>query len=250
MKTSEKILKYSIGVLFLLLYMLVATISAICSIDFFNLSHSQTMSICLAIAFELGAMCSLCAGVFMKSNRTLSFSLFILLTLFQMMGNVFHSYTNLTDGFINWIELFGLVDLELIAQKRVVAAVSGAILPIVALGFIKCFVDYNDKEESSSEDKFNDKNTNSTVEIKPKEIINSEIQEKIPIKENLINKNINVKPVEHKKQEQKNNNISNKPEKQNIVSKLFHKKKLQKQEELKNEKQDHKIIDIDPSTLI
>jgi len=233
MNKSEKILKYSIGILFLLLYMLVATISAICSIDFFNLSHSQTMSICLAIAFELGAMCSLCAGVFMKSNRTLSFGLFTLLTLFQMMGNVFHSYTNIMEGYIEWINLFGLDELEEIAQKRIVSIVSGAILPIVALGFIKCFVDYNDKSESHLDDKSN----NSTeTETSPEKTVVDEVktEEKQP------EKKIESSPV-------KKETASSTPAKPQLKVEPKVETKKQDTEEPKTE---HKFVDLDPSTMI
>lgn len=237
MKRSEKVMRYAIGILFLLLYMLVATISAICSIDFFNLSHSQSMSICLAVAFELGAMCSLCAGVFMKSNRTLSFGLFTLLTLFQMMGNVFHSYTNLTDGFVEWINLFGLDELEEIAQKRIVAIVSGAVLPIVALGFIKCFVDYNDKQDNTLEDKFNEEETLPEIESTP-------VEEK-------------PEPViteEPKVEEPKTEEPKRKPSLiQNSIKSKEQPKKVEKKVETKVEepkKEEHKFVEVDPATMI
>jgi hypothetical protein len=59
----------------------------------------------------------------------------------QAMGNMYYAYVHLTN-FQGWIELFGLVEEELIYQKRILSIVSGAILPIVALGFIKSLVDY------------------------------------------------------------------------------------------------------------
>jgi hypothetical protein len=57
------------------------------------------------------------------------------------MGNAYYAYIHL-NNFQGWIELFGLIDEELIYQKRVLSIVSGAILPVVALGFIKSLVDY------------------------------------------------------------------------------------------------------------
>jgi hypothetical protein len=76
-----------------------------------------------------------------KMNRWLVWFLFILLTLFQMMGNMYDAYVSLHD-FRGWSELFGLEGEDAIAQKRILAVISGAILPIVALGFIKALVDY------------------------------------------------------------------------------------------------------------
>jgi len=59
----------------------------------------------------------------------------------QAMGNAFFAYTHLND-YQSWVELFGLVDSDPIEQKRILSIVSGAILPLVALGFIKSLVDY------------------------------------------------------------------------------------------------------------
>jgi len=58
-----------------------------------------------------------------------------------MMGNAYNAYINLSE-FSQWIELFGLVEEDPITQKRILAIISGAILPLVALGFIKSLVDY------------------------------------------------------------------------------------------------------------
>jgi hypothetical protein len=72
----------------------------------------------------------------------------------QMQGNMYYAFTNLED-FQSWSELFDLIEEEPIFQKRVLSAVSGAILPLVALGFIKSLVDYikpQDDEEFTPED--------------------------------------------------------------------------------------------------
>ena len=58
-----------------------------------------------------------------------------------MMGNTYYAFTNLQD-YQSWVELFGLVDEDPLYQKRILSIISGAILPLVALGFIKSLVDY------------------------------------------------------------------------------------------------------------
>ena len=137
--------------IFLSLYFLVATISMINSVAFFDLAHDGFMNWALAIGFELGAAASLAAIIILdKTNRTMVWSLFILLTCFQMMANSFHAFINLED-YMGWIELFGLEEEEPIFQKRVLSIVSGAILPIVALGFIKSLVDYIRPEQSEDQ---------------------------------------------------------------------------------------------------
>jgi hypothetical protein len=106
----------------------------------------------LAIAFEIGAAASLASLIVLdKLNRGLVWSLFITLTLMQMMGNTYYAYTNIHD-FQSWVELFGLVDEDVINQKRILALVSGAILPLVALGFIKSLVDYIRPSETKATD--------------------------------------------------------------------------------------------------
>jgi hypothetical protein len=86
-------------------------------------------------------------------------SLFLILTVVQAMGNTYYAFINLAD-FQGWIELFGLVDAELIVQKRILSIVSGAILPIVALGFIKSLVDYIRPEEPNQNTKTKIKDNN------------------------------------------------------------------------------------------
>jgi len=139
---KERLLHYFIISIFCSLYFLVATISMINSVSFFDLSHSGLMSWSLAIGFEIGAAASLAAIIILdKTNKTMVWGLFLLLTSFQMMANSFHAFINLED-YMGWIELFGLEEEELIVQKRILSIVSGAVLPLVALGFIKSLVDY------------------------------------------------------------------------------------------------------------
>ena len=51
------------------------------------------------------------------------------------------------ENYTGWVELFNLLEWEPLAQKRLLAFVSGAILPLVALGFIKSLVDYIKPEQ-------------------------------------------------------------------------------------------------------
>jgi hypothetical protein len=127
---------------FVSLYLTVSIISTIHVIDFFRLSNPEWLAISLAIGFELGAAACLAALITLdKMNKTMVWALFIVITLMQMQGNMYYAYTYIKD-YQGWVELFNLVEWEPIAQKRLLAGVSGAILPLVALGFIKSLVDY------------------------------------------------------------------------------------------------------------
>ena len=139
---ENKVTKNFIIWTFVVLYLLVSTISTIHVIDFFRLSNPEWLAVTLAVAFEVGAAASLASIIALKKmNKLIVWVLFVILTLMQAMGNTYYAYTHLTN-YQSWVELFNLVDDELITQKRILSLVSGAVLPVVALGFIKSLVDY------------------------------------------------------------------------------------------------------------
>jgi hypothetical protein len=209
MKTlKEKLVHLSIIGIFVSLYFLVATISMINSVAFFDLAHDGLMSWALAIGFELGAAASLAAIVILdKTNKTMVWSLFLLLTGFQMMANSFHAFINL-ENYMGWIELFGLEEAEPIYQKRVLSIVSGAILPLVALGFIKSLTDYIKPEETVTEEVLTElpkkeisENTAEEINDQPKEIIEEVIEESSNIPKETEDDVMLIKPAVEKKTE-------------------------------------------------
>jgi hypothetical protein len=147
---SKKSVSYFIIGTFVSLYLMVSVISTIHVIDFFKLSNPTWLAVSLAIAFEVGAAASLASLISLdKMNKGMVWGLFIILTLMQAMGNTYYAYTHL-QNFQGWIELFGLVEEELIYQKRILSIISGAVLPVVALGFIKSLVDYIKPEDDKN----------------------------------------------------------------------------------------------------
>lgn len=147
---KNKLISGSVITTFVALYLIVSIISTIHVIDFFRLSNPEWLAISLALAFEVGAAASLASLVVLdRMNKFIVWSLFIVLTMVQAMGNTFYAYSHL-DNFSQWIELFGLVDDDLIYQKRMLSIISGAILPLVSLGFIKSLVDYIKPEDAEN----------------------------------------------------------------------------------------------------
>ena len=139
---KNKLVHRSIIATFVSLYLLVSIISTIHVIEFFRLSNPEWLAISLAIGFELGAAASLASLVILdRMNKTLVWMLFGTITLMQMQGNMYYAFVHM-ENFQGWSELFGLIEEDVVYQKRVLSAVSGAILPLVALGFIKSLVDY------------------------------------------------------------------------------------------------------------
>lgn len=153
MKGENKLTRNFIIGTFVLLYVMVSVISTIHVIDFFKLSNPDWLAITLAIAFEVGAAASLASIIALqKMNKGIVWALFFILTAMQAMGNAYFAYVHL-ENYQAWIELFGLIEEEPIFQKRILSIVSGAILPLVALGFIKSLVDYikpNDEQVTES----------------------------------------------------------------------------------------------------
>jgi len=163
---KDKLVKRFVIGTFVSLYALVSVISTIHVIDFFELSNPYWLAVTLAIGFEIGAAASLASLVILKKmNKTIVWSLFIAITLMQMQGNMYYAFINL-EGFSGWSELFDLIEEDLIDQKRILAFVSGAILPLIALGFIKSLVDYikpEDEDEIISEGILGDLNKEEDV---------------------------------------------------------------------------------------
>lgn len=139
---TNKIIKYSTASLYVVLYVIVATISCICSVDFFEMTHTNMSSIILAISFEIGSMGCLFGALTTLRNKdnALIWIMFVFLTLMQMMNNTYYSYVHI-ENYKDWIELFDLVDMEEITQKRIISIISGCVLPIVSLSFIHLLVD-------------------------------------------------------------------------------------------------------------
>jgi hypothetical protein len=194
---------------FVSLYLMVSVISTIHVIDFFKLSNPTWLAVSLAIAFEVGAAASLASLIAMhKMNKTLVWILFFLLTGMQAMGNTYYAYVNLQD-FTAWSELFGLIEEDLIFQKRILSIVSGAILPIVALGFIKSLVDYIKPEDVDLDDIVN---TNEVDVIEDKTSPYPEFNDEIL---DLQDSNVNkiYEPVDNSKFDYETENISEESEK-------------------------------------
>ncbi len=180
MQKNKWVHRFIIGT-FVSLYLGVSVISTIHVVDFFKLSNPTWLAISLAIAFEIGAAASLASLIVLeKMNKTIVWLLFFALTFMQAMGNTYYAYVNL-EGYTDWIELFGLMEEDPIAQKRILSIISGAILPLIALGFIKSLIDYIKpaKEAAIEKEKIKEEPVViiEKVEEPVKEVVEEEIEE-------------------------------------------------------------------------
>ncbi len=75
-----------------------------------------------------------------------------------MMNNTYYAYVNI-ENYKDWIELFDLIELEDITQKRIISIISGCVLPIVSLSFVHLLVDLL-KDDNEQIKKIETKETN------------------------------------------------------------------------------------------
>ena len=166
MLNDKKKLFWLILFSFLIIPLFVSVISTIHVINFFELSNYYGLALTLSIAFEVGALSALAGLVALdKINKNVVWFIFTLLTLYQIMGNVYASYDFISNKIIenpnlikNWTELFGFsTDTEdLITVKRIIAIISGAFLPIVSLSFLDLSVDYIKKSTGKVNEESNE----------------------------------------------------------------------------------------------
>lgn len=156
-------------VLFIILYIAIGTVSVIHAINFFAISNENWLAIILAVAFEIGQAAVLFSLLVNKSKKTMPWILMIVLTLVQVLGNVYSSYqyaaihsTEEIKYFTDSV-LFYLHDPNPQVNQVMISYITGAILPIVALCMTSMIVDVSGVD-----------NKNEVAEDKPEEEIKEE----------------------------------------------------------------------------
>ena len=143
-------------ILFAILYISVALVSTFHAVSFFGLANNSWVSVMLAITFEIGqaaVLFSILTGASGK-NKIIPWILMCVLTLVQILGNVFSSYeyliTNSADNLRFFKEpIFVWTDLPDDQCNVILTYIIGAILPIVALLMTSMVTNYLNKDEES-----------------------------------------------------------------------------------------------------
>lgn len=140
--------------MFLIPILLVAAISISHVVTWYDIANPLNWAIYLSIAIEVGAMTALVAA----TNRIKGgvWFMFGMVTLIQMIGNIFYSYKEIDatgDLFKSWVELTGPFwdmftdSTDVISMKRWLAFLEGGLLPIISLTSLHFFVKYEKPEE-------------------------------------------------------------------------------------------------------
>lgn len=140
-------------ILFSILYLCTAFISTIHAVSFFALANSLWMGIILAVTFEVGQAAVLFSILTDAKNRKriMPWCLMGLLTLVQILGNVFSSYKYLmttqssTENLKYFKEpIFVWTNLPDNITTVIVTYLIGAILPIICLSLTAMVTGYLD----------------------------------------------------------------------------------------------------------
>ena len=167
--------------LFAILYLSVAAVSTFHAFHFFGLANNSVMAAMLAGTFEIGQAAVLFSLLTDSDNRKkyMPWVLMCILTLVQVLGNVFSSYeyiiTNSMDSLRYFKEpIFIWTNLPDEQANVIVTYIQGSLLPIVCLLLTSMVTSYLSKEENNNlpnvqtsdklEDNNNDKQINNQSE--------------------------------------------------------------------------------------
>lgn len=140
-------MKKILTILFCILYLSVGFVSVYHAINFFAISNDSWLAVILAIAFEIGQAAVLFSLLVNKTQKVMPWILMTVLTLVQVLGNVYSSYqyaaihsTEEIKYFTDSV-LFYLQDPNPQVNQVMISYITGAILPIVALCMTSMIVD-------------------------------------------------------------------------------------------------------------
>ena len=128
--------------LFIVLYAAIAFVSTYHAIAFFSLSNPVWLAVILAIAFEVGqagVLFSILTNTDKDDRRSLPWILMGILTVVQVLGNVFSSYRYMIINNVDQIKYFTKSVLFFVQSPNpdynyvMISYITGAILPVVAL---------------------------------------------------------------------------------------------------------------------
>lgn len=157
-------MKKALLVLFSLLYLAVGFVSTYHAIEFFTLSNATWLAVILAIAFEVGQAAVLFSLLTSKDkSKIMPWVLMFMLTVVQVLGNVFSSYSWMVQHNPDMIQYFTESVLFFVQNPNpkfnqvMVSYITGAILPIVSLCMTSMVVDVLEKDEKPQKRPYNKK---------------------------------------------------------------------------------------------
>ena len=140
---------------FVIPILLVAFVSISHVTSFYGLSNPITWAVYLSVGIEIAALSAL-AAVSVRMGRFVYLPFFVV-TLIQMIGNIFFSFTYIDEtgqAFQDWVamvgglfENMGIERTDLNSHKTIVSFLSGGLLPIISLTFAHMLVKFSEESE-------------------------------------------------------------------------------------------------------
>lgn len=144
-------------ILFVVLYAFVAIVSGIHGFAFFGLANTPLLAGMLAVAFEIGQAAVLFSILTNPSQRKkiMPWVLMVILTLVQVMGNVYNCYRYLilnSEAGLRFFKepIFVWTEIPDAQANVILSYIMGAILPIVALLLTSMVTSFLGKEQEES----------------------------------------------------------------------------------------------------
>ena len=210
--------------LFAILYLIVAFSSFWHAIEFFALTNHSWMSIILAFAFEVGQAAVLLAILTSAKERSkfTPWILMCILTLVQIIGNVYSSYKyimlNASENLRYFKEpIFIWTNLPDAQATVIITYISSAILPLCALlltSMITNYLEDNNTADTITEHAAEDI-TDDTVKDNEKENITEEVNKEAE------ETNVSIEDKPEEEIEEPEDEIEDEPDEENINESHF-----------------------------
>jgi hypothetical protein len=127
-------------------------ISTLHLVDLFALGNPLWLAIALAVTIEIGSVASfLTLSILSRVNKTIVWSMFIILFFMQIVGNMYFSYEWVTNQMAmkaTWIDSFKQMtefftgELELVNVKMYLTILISWPIPLISVFLLKSAVDY------------------------------------------------------------------------------------------------------------
>lgn len=145
---------------FLLPILLVVIMSISHVVSWYDLGNPISWAIYLSIAIEVFALASVSAAS-IKASRAAIWFLFGLVTMIQIVGNVYFEFKEIdvaSQGFKDWMELMlpFFDDWTPLDHRRLLAIVQGGTLPIMSLTALHFYIQFGETKDLKSDDSADD----------------------------------------------------------------------------------------------
>jgi hypothetical protein len=147
-KKRSKTLYWALIATFVALYIAVAFVSTLHAVTFFKITNALGLAILLGAAYEVGQATVLFSILMTENkNRILAWLMMFLLTALQITANVYASFKFMdSSGSTDWTFwqraiLFNVQATDSEMYKVIISWISGALLPLVALGMTALVAD-------------------------------------------------------------------------------------------------------------